>query len=99
MTARRYEGDPGTGRCQRQALAKAHSYEAPCDSARTLDINFNCSRALYQITILLGSVSIVSAWRPLLWLCGTPTEAASPAEAASSLVTNGHLPLLDLPFS
>lgn len=91
-TAQRLESDPAAGNGKRELLAKARAYEAQRDHAQRQDINFDYSRALFQIAIVLGSVSIVAASRPLLWLCGVI------ALVATLLGVNGLL-LVTLPFS
>jgi len=92
-TAKRFESDPVNASGKQELLAKARRYEAERDQAQRQDINFDYSRGLFQIAIVLGSVSIVAASRPLLWLCGAV------AFAASLLAVNGFLLLIELPFS
>jgi hypothetical protein len=82
-TVKRYESDPATGSGKQELLAKAHQFEAERDHAQRRDLNFDYARALLQIAIVLGSVSIVAASRPLLWLC------ALLAVAAALLAANG----------
>jgi hypothetical protein len=91
-TAKRYDSDPSTGTGRRELLAKAQAYEARRDEAQRRDVNFDHGRALYQITIVLGSVSIIAASRPLLWLCGLL------AIAATLLSANGFFLLVNLPI-
>jgi hypothetical protein len=76
-TAQRYESDPASGSGKQELLAKARDFEARRDLAQRRDVNFDYGRALYQIAIVLGSVSIVAASRPLLWLCGALAFAAT----------------------
>jgi Domain of unknown function (DUF4337) len=92
-TAQRYESDPAGGSGKQELLAKAHLLETRRELAQRRDINFDYSRALYQIAIVLGSVSIVAVSRPVLWLCGLL------AIAATLLGANGFLQLVDLPWS
>lgn len=89
-TARRYESDPASGAGKQELLAKARDLEAKRDLAQRRDFNFDYGRALYQIAIVLGSVSIVAASRPLLWLCGAI------ALVATALSANGFF--LFFPF-
>ena len=91
-TADRYESDPAAGDGKKELLAKARAYEQRRDRAQHQDINYDYARALFQIAIVLGSVSIVSLSRPLLWLgCGL-------AGLAALLTLNGLLLLVPLPF-
>jgi len=69
-TVKRYDSDPAAGTGKKELLAKAHRFEAARDHAQRQDLSFDYSRALFQIAIVLGSVAIVAASRPLLWLCG-----------------------------
>ena len=92
-TATRYESDPAAGSGKQELLAKARLHEAQRDHAQRQDISFDYSRALFQIAIVLGSVSIVAASRPLLWLCG------GLALIATLLGINGFLLLVELPFA
>ncbi len=70
-TVARYESDPKTGEGKKELLQKARNYEEMRDRSQHQDINYDYARALFQIAIVLGSVSIVAMSRPLLWLgCG-----------------------------
>ncbi len=84
--------DKETSADQQGLLAKARGYEAQREIAQRRDINFDYSRAFYQIAIVLGSVSIVAASRPLLWLAGLL------GVAATLLAANGFLLLIELPL-
>jgi hypothetical protein len=85
--------DPGTyrARAERERTEKAALFEEAKkhDAARAIaqgrDANFDYARALYQIAIVLGSVSIVAASRSLIWLSGFL------ALAATVLSVNGFL--------
>lgn len=91
-TAERYESDPKAGDGKKELLAKARGYGLKRDHAQRQDVNYDYARALFQIAIVLGSVSIVSLSRPLLWLgCGL-------AALAALLTANGLLLLVPLPF-
>ena len=92
-TVKRYDSDPAAGTGKRELLAKAREFEVHRDLAQRRDINFDYGRALFQIAIVLGSVSIVAASRPLLWLSGAL------ALAATLLAANGFLLLVDLPWA
>ncbi|HEX9489721.1 MAG TPA: DUF4337 domain-containing protein [Stellaceae bacterium] len=89
-TVQRYESDPATGSGKQELAAKAREFEAERDHAQRRDLNFDYARALLQIAIVLGSVSIVAASRPLLWLC------ALLAMAAALLAANGFFLLVEL---
>jgi hypothetical protein len=88
----RYESDPSTGDGKKELLAKAKEFEARRDQAAERDPNFDFAEALFQIAIVLGSVSIVAASRPLVHLSGVL------AIAATLLMINGYFLLLHLPL-
>jgi Domain of unknown function (DUF4337) len=88
-----FESEPANGTGKQELLAKARRFEAQRDLAQRRDLSFDYSRALFQIAIVLGSVSIVGASRGLLWLCG------GIAVLATLLGLNGFLLLVELPFS
>jgi hypothetical protein len=65
----RYEDEPGgDGKKQSQALAK--SYEEARDRAGERHEFFDYAQMLLQLAVVLGSVSILSLSRPLLWASG-----------------------------
>jgi hypothetical protein len=88
----RYESDPSTGDGKKELLAKAQALEARRDQAAERDPNFDFAEALFQIAIVLGSVSIVAASRPLVHLSGIL------AVAGILLMLNGYFLLVHLPF-
>jgi hypothetical protein len=88
-----FESEPANGTGKQELLAKARRFEGQRDLAQRRDLSFDYSRALFQIAIVLGSVSIVGASRGLLWLCG------GIAVLATLLGLNGFLLLVELPFS
>ena len=88
----RYESDPSTGDGKKELLAKAQALEARRDQAAERDPNFDFAEALFQIAIVLGSVSIVAASRPLVHLSGIL------AIAGTLLMVNGYFLLVHLPF-
>ena len=91
-TVQFYESDPKGGEGKKELLAKARAYQAQRDHAQAQDINYDYSRALFQIALVLGSVAIVSLARWLLWLgCGL-------SALATLLAVNGYLLLVPLPF-
>ena len=91
-TVARYESDPKTGEGKKELLQKARGYEAKRDHAQEQDSNYDFARGLFQIAIVLGSVSIVALSRPLLWLgCGL-------AGLALLLALNGYFLFVTLPL-
>jgi hypothetical protein len=91
-TVARYESEPSTGEGKQELLARAQAFDARRDRAARQDPNFDFAQALYQIGIVLGSVSIVAASRPLLGL------AIALGTVASLLMLNGFFLLVDLPL-
>jgi hypothetical protein len=92
-TVARYESEPATGDGKRELLQKAQAFEQRRDRAARQDPNFDFSQALFQIAIVLGSVSIVAASRQLLLL------GIGLGGVATVLMLNGFLLLFDLPFA
>jgi Domain of unknown function (DUF4337) len=90
--AERYESDPSTGEGKKELLAKAKEWEIKRDHAAERDPNFDFAEALFQIAIVLGSVSIVAASRALIKLSG------GLAVVASLLMINGYFLIVHLPF-
>src|SRR5207253_4951850 len=88
----RYESEPSTGEGKRELLVKAKAFEARRDHAAERDPNFDFAEALFQIAIVLGSVSIVAASRPLVNLSGVL------AIAGTLLMINGYFLLVHLPL-
>ena len=88
----RYESDPTTGEGKKELLAKAKDFEATRDLAAERDPNFDFAEALFQIAIVLGSVSIVAASRPLVHLSGIL------AIGGTLLMVNGYFLLVHLPL-
>ena len=88
----RYESDPATGEGKKELLAKAKDLEAKRDHAAERDPNFDFAEALFQIAIVLGSVSIVAASRALVKLSG------GLAVVASLLMINGYFLFVHLPL-
>lgn len=91
-TVKRYDSDPATGNGKKELLAKARGFDEQRAEAQRRDRNFDYGRALFQIAIVLGSVSIVAASRPLLWLSATLSLIAM------LLSANGFLNFAELPF-
>ncbi len=91
-TAERYETDPASGQGKQELLGRAKDWEAKRDRAARRDPNFDFAEALFQIAIVLGSVSIVAASRPLVKLSG------GLAVLATLLMVNGYFLLVQLPL-
>jgi hypothetical protein len=91
-TADRYETDPASGQGKQELLATAKEWQAKRDRAARRDPNFDFAEALFQIAIVLGSVSIVAASRPLVKLSGAL------AVLATLLMINGYFLLVALPL-
>jgi hypothetical protein len=91
-TADRYETDPASGQGKKELLVKARDWEIKRDRAAERDPNFDFAEALFQIAIVLGSVSIVAASRPLVRLSGVL------AVVATLLMINGYFLLAPLPL-
>ena len=90
-TAARYESEPSTSEGKRELQARAQSFEQRRDRAAQQDPNFDYAQALYQIAIVLGSVSIVATSRRLLGL------AIALGVVATVLMLNGFVLLVPLP--
>ena len=88
----RYESDPATGEGKKELLAKAKEWETKRDQAAQRDPNFDFAEALFQIAIVLGSVSIVAASRALVKLSG------GLAFVATLLMINGYFLVVHLPL-
>ncbi len=91
-TADRYETDLASGQGKKELLATAKEWEGKRDRAARRDPNFDFAEALFQIAIVLGSVSIVAASRPLVHLSGVL------AVFATLLMINGYFLLVALPL-
>jgi hypothetical protein len=95
-TAERYESEPDKddpdnplkGEGRRQLTARARDYEAKREAAQLKDPNFDFAEALFQIAIVLASVSILANSRKLLFV------AVAVGVAATLLMLNGYFLLL-----
>jgi hypothetical protein len=90
-TIARYESEPSTGQGKQELLQTADAYQARLERAARQDPNFDYAQALYQIAIVLGSVSIVATSRHLLWV------AVGLGVLATLLMLNGFLLIVPLP--
>ena len=91
-TVARYETDPKTNEGKKELLQKARAYEEKRDRAQHQDSNYDYARALFQIAIVLGSVSIVAISRPLMWL------GCALAGIALIFALNGYFLFAELPL-
>jgi Domain of unknown function (DUF4337) len=91
-TADRYETDPASRQGKQELLVTAKEWQVKRDRAAKRDPNFDFAEALFQIAIVLGSVSIVAASRPLVRLSGVL------AVIATLLMINGYFLLVALPL-
>ncbi|HLM57208.1 MAG TPA: DUF4337 domain-containing protein [Pyrinomonadaceae bacterium] len=91
-TAERYDSEPDKddpdnplkGEGRKQLTARARDYEARREAAQLKDPNFDFAEALFQIAIVLASVSILANSRKLLFV------AVAVGVAATSLMLNGY---------
>ena len=90
-TVARYESEPSTGEGKQELLRSAQTYTDRRDRAAKQDPNFDYAQALYQIAIVLGSVSIVATSRRLLLV------AVALGGLATLLMLNGFLLQVELP--
>src|SRR5215218_1470241 len=95
-TAARYEdepdkddpGNPLKGEGRKQLTARAKDYEAQRERAQKQDPNFDFAEALFQIAIVLASVSILAGSRMILRV------ALLVGIAATLLMLNGYFLLV-----
>jgi len=95
-TVERYEdepdkadpGNPLKGEGRRQLTARAKDFESKREQASKQDPNFDFSEALFQIAIVLASVSILATSRLILRL------SVIVGAAATLLMLNGYFLLL-----
>ena len=91
-TAERYESEPDKddpenplkGEGRRQLTARARDFEARREAAQLKDPNFDFAEALFQIAIVLASVSILADSRKLL------AVSVTAGAAATVLMLNGY---------
>lgn len=91
-TIERYESDPKTGEGKKELLAKAQHFDELRNHAQEQDPNFDFAEALFQISIVLGSVSIVATAR---WLLGISLVLGG---IATVLMLNGFFLFMHLPI-
>jgi hypothetical protein len=90
-TVARYESDPSSGEGKQELLQTAQAYVDAREHAAKQDPNFDYAQALYQIAIVLGSVSIVATSRNLLLI------AIGLGVLATLLMLNGFFLIVPLP--
>lgn len=90
--AARYESEPETGEGKKQLSDKAKALTAMRDRAMQQDPNFDFAEALFQIAIVLASVSIIATSRKILYV------ALMIGVLAFVLMLNGYILFFKLPF-
>jgi hypothetical protein len=91
-TVARYESEPETGEGKKELLTKAQDFVNQRDEAQERDPNFDYAQALLQISIVLGSVAIVSVNKGFLGASGLA------GVLGIILMINGYKLLFDLPI-
>jgi hypothetical protein len=91
-TAARYESEPDKGEGKQQLMDKAKALTAQRDRAMEQDPNFDFSEALFQIAIVLASVSILATSRKIFYV------ALVMGALAFVLMLNGYFLFFNLPF-
>jgi len=91
-TVERYESEPSTGEGKQELLQKGQAYDQRRDRAAKQDPNFDYAQAMFQIAIVLGSVSIVATSRWLL------TVAIALGATGLVLMLNGFFLFFELPL-
>jgi hypothetical protein len=92
QTAARYESEPDKGEGRKELSRKALALTEERDRAMRQDPNFDFSEALFQIAIVLASVSILATSRKILYL------AVIAGALAFVLMLNGYFLFFNLPF-
>ena len=88
-TVARYEDEPG-GDGKKQTQAQAKAFEEARDNARERNEFFDYAQMLLQLGVVLGSVSILTMSRPLLWAAGLL------GAVGLALVANGYFLVVTL---
>jgi hypothetical protein len=92
QNAARYESEPDKGEGRQELSKKAQSLTAQRDRAMQQDPNFDFAEALFQIAIVLASVSILATSRKILYV------ALAAGVLAFVLMLNGYFLFFNLPF-
>ncbi len=90
--AARYESEPDKGEGRKELAKKAQDLTAQRDRAMQQDPNFDFSEALFQIAIVLASVSILATSRKILYV------SLVAGALAFILMLNGYFLFFNLPF-
>lgn len=90
--AARYESEPDKGEGRQELSRKAQALTAERDRAMKQDPNFDFAEALFQIAIVLASVSILATSRKILYV------ALAAGALATVLMLNGYFLFFELPF-
>lgn len=91
-TAARYESEPDKGEGRKELSQKAIALTKQRDRAMEQDPNFDFSEALFQIAIVLASVSILATSRKILYV------ALVAGGLAALLMLNGYFLFFNLPI-
>jgi hypothetical protein len=91
-TVERYDSEPDTGEGRKELLAKAASLVAKRDHAQAQDPYFDFAEALFQIAIILTSVSIIAMSGALLGI------GVGLGSVATLLMLNGYFLVVHLPI-
>ena len=90
--AARYETEPAKGEGKQELSKKAQALTAMRDRAMQQDPNFDFAEALFQIAIVLASVSILATSRKILYV------ALVAGVLAFVLMLNGYFLFFNLPL-
>ena len=88
----RYESEPDKGEGRKELSQKAQALTKERDRAMQQDPNFDFAEALFQIAIVLASVSILATSRKIIYV------AMVAGALAFVLMLNGYLLFFKLPF-
>jgi hypothetical protein len=91
-TAARYESEPDKGEGRKELSQKAQELTKQRDRAMQQDPNFDFAEALFQIAIVLASVSILATSRKILYV------ALVAGALAFVLMLNGYFLFFNLPI-
>lgn len=92
QNAARFESEPDKGEGRQELSKKAQELTHMRDRAMQQDPNFDFSEALFQIAIVLASVSILATSRKILYV------ALIAGTLAFVLMLNGYFLFFNLPF-
>ncbi len=92
QTAARYESEPDKGEGRKELAQKAQGLTNQRDRAMQQDPNFDFAEALFQIAIVLASVSILATSRKIFYV------SLLAGALAFVLMLNGYFLFFNLPF-